>query len=263
MFGVATVWSRLLFAACVALLLSPTPNLLAHDPEAEEVEAAPEPDWDFELGLSYLATTGNSDTSSGGLNALYKKDWEPWSFEASAFFLRAEDSGSTTAERYGASLLGARAINANWALTAGLTGERDLFSGIDFRSVVSAGVKWLIVDSESWVFNATGALTWTNEDLGGDLGSDDYIGALFGLNSKWVLSANSEAFTNLLYFPNFDNSDDYRFEGEAGLRANLNTRLALQLTYGVRYDNVPVPGFEKTDTVSTASIVVKLPSAGS
>lgn len=263
MFGVSTVWSRLLVASWVALLISPAPSLLAHDPAAEEAEAAPEPDWDFELGLSYLATTGNSDTSSGGLNALYKKDWEPWSLEAGAFFLRAEDSGNTTAERYGASLLGARAINESWALTAGWSGERDLFSGIDFRSVVNAGVKWLIVDSEKWVFDATGALTWTYEDLGAGLGSDDYIGALFGINSKWVLSPNSEAFTHLLYFPNFDNSDDYRFEGEAGLRSNLNTRLALQLTYGVRYDNLPVPGFEKTDTVSTASIVVKLPGGGS
>jgi putative salt-induced outer membrane protein len=227
---------------------------------AQEAEAPEPPDWSFELGLSYLATTGNSETSSGGVKALWNKDWDPWSLEARAFFLRAEDRDETTAERYGASLEGSRALSEHWDLTAGWGAEKDRFSGIDLRHVVDAGATWHMVAEKRWTLDSRYSLTWTSEELGGGQPSNDYLGALVGLDAKWILSENAEAFSKLVYFPNFDEGEDYRFEGTVGLTANLNRRLAVQLGSEVRYDNRPVPGFEKTDTATTASLVMKLPS---
>ena len=224
-------------------------------------EAPPEePDWSFQLGLSYLATTGNSDTSSGGVRAHWTKDWNPWGMEAKAFFLRAEDDNETTAERYGASFAGSRTLNETWDLSAGWATESDRFSGIDLRQVVNAGASWHIVHAESWTVDSHLGLSWTYEDLDAGMASNDYLGALVSLDSKWTLSENAEAFTRLAYFPNFDDGEDFRFESTVGVTANLSSRLAMQLGYEVRYDNRPVPGFERTDTATTASLVMKLPS---
>lgn len=235
------------------------PLVFAH--EEEPAEDPPEPDWHFELGLSYLATSGNSDTSSGGLTANLAKDWDPWSLEAAAFFLRAEDDDETTVDRYGASLSGARALSEAWSLTTGWSGEKDRFNGIDFRSVLSTGVKWTMVESERWTLGSFAALSWTSEELDADLPSNEYLGASVGVKSAWQLSKSADLSTKAVYFPNFDESEDYRFEGDLALTTKISTSWALALGYQVRYDNQPVPGFEKTDTATTASLVLKLPKA--
>lgn len=258
--------TRTALALLLALIVAPALPLLAQE-EGAAVEAAeeppppPEPDWAFELGLSYLATTGNSETSSGGVKALWTKDWDPWSLEAKGFFLRAEDEDEVTAERYGASLTGARSLTETLDLTAGWSGEHDRFSGIDIRHVLSAGIDWKMVDSDSWTLSSLASLTYTTEDFEDEtLPSEDYLGALAGLDSKWTFSENANLKAKAVYFPNFDESEDYRMEGEIALTANLTNLFALQLAYEVRYDNRPASDFEKTDTATTASLVMKLPS---
>lgn len=255
--------SKLLRLAFIALLLTALPGAVLRAQEEDAPPAEEEPDWNLELGLSYLATTGNSETSSGGFKAAFTKEWDPWSLEAEAFFLRAEDEGETTVEHSGASIAGSRDLSERWSITAGLSGEKDRFSGIDLRTVVSAGVKWKMVDGERWTLQSRSALTWTSEAFEGDQPSDDYLGALAGLSSKWQITESADLATKVVYFPNFDDSEDYRFEGDLALTTKISSAWALSLGYQVRYDNQPVVGFEKTDSATTASLVLKLPAGGS
>ncbi len=251
---------RSLWGAILILALAAIPSTyLGAQEDAPAEEGPAEPDWTFDLGLSYLATTGNSDTSSGGLKAAATKDWGARDLEVGAFFLRAEDDNETTVERYGAGITGARALNERWSVTAGWAGVKDRFSGIDLRSVLSVGVKWMTVDSQRWTLDSLASLTWTSEEFEGNIPSDDYLGALLGVNSVWKISPAADLSTKVTYFPNFDQSEDYRFEGDLALTTKISASWALALGYQVRYDNLPVPGFEKTDTATTASLVLKLP----
>ena len=45
-------------------------------------EAAANPNWDLKLGFSYLATSGNTATSSAGFDGRYVRDWKLWGLEA-------------------------------------------------------------------------------------------------------------------------------------------------------------------------------------
>jgi putative salt-induced outer membrane protein YdiY len=45
---------------------------------------------------------------------------------------------------------------------------------------------------------------------------------------------------------------------DTALEAAISAKLAMKLGFQYLYDNVPVAGFEKTDTKSTVSLVVKL-----
>ena len=40
--------------------------------------AAEDRPWEFSLGLSYLATSGNSESQTGGLDLSYKRRFAPW-----------------------------------------------------------------------------------------------------------------------------------------------------------------------------------------
>ena len=66
---------------------------------AAGVAAAEDRPWELSLGLSYLATSGNSESQTGGLDLSYKHRFAPWGLEAAGSFLKAEADGAETANR--------------------------------------------------------------------------------------------------------------------------------------------------------------------
>ncbi len=84
------------------ILLAPLPMFAQEEAPAE---APPDP-WKGALGLSYVDTSGNSETSAFGLDFKVERLPEPWGLEITGLFNRASDAGETTAERY---YLGGRA----------------------------------------------------------------------------------------------------------------------------------------------------------
>jgi putative salt-induced outer membrane protein len=221
-------------------------------------EAAPEEDpWAGSLGLSYLATTGNSETSNLGVDLAFKRKPEPWGWDLALGLVRAEDTGVTTAERYFARARAERALASRWTLFAGANGEKDQFAGFDLRAIAEAGVKYTALAGPAHELSFDGGATWTTEDpTHGE--SYDYFGAVLGLAYTWNFSPTAALSERLLYYPNFDDSSDWRVTSETAIKAALTTRLALKVGYSIRFDNSPVPGFEDTDTATTLSLVVSL-----
>lgn len=249
---------RVLPTIAVALALGfPDGPLSAQDnPLTSGAEAtAEEPTWTRDLGLSYLATTGNSESESLGATGAYTGKWGLWGLEAGLATLRAEADGETTAENVTGFARGSRDLTPRLALTAGVSALQDEFAGIDLRTVTDVAARWSFVDTDRWGLAALAGPSWTYEDPV-DGSSDSFLGAIAQLDGRWTLSETAGVTARLTYVPNFDVSDDYRMEGELVAQAGLNTWLSLAVGYLWLHDNVPVPGFEKTDTRTTASLVV-------
>ncbi|MEO8504648.1 MAG: DUF481 domain-containing protein [Acidobacteriota bacterium] len=216
----------------------------------------PPPIWDLNLGLAYLATTGNSKTSSLGLDSAYVHNWRVWKLEAGALARRSDENGALTSERYSGTVRGTRALTSTLGLTAGLLGERDRFSGLDLRGVVDLGLRWTPINTDRYTVEGTPGLTYNHEEFViAGLVNDDYLGGLLGARATAKLSPSSSAFAEAQYIPDFEHSRNYRMNGKLGAQANLTSLLALKAAYEVRYTNEPVPGFGKTDTAATVSLV--------
>jgi putative salt-induced outer membrane protein len=215
----------------------------------------PEPAWKGALGLSYVATSGNSDTTTLGLDFGLTRKPEPWGLELKAMYLRADQNGATTAERYGLSLKGKRALGERFEVFVGAGGDKDRFAGYDLRAVVAGGGTYKALTGPKQLLSFDAGLTWTREELV-EAPTNDYLGALLGLNYAWQISATSKLTEALVWYPNFDVSSDWRVVSETVLQAAVSSALALRLGYLVRYDHLPVPGFKSTDTTTTASVVL-------
>jgi len=236
--------------------------VVAQDVAVEE--APPEPLWESSLGLSYVATTGNTETSTFGLDFSSKRRPDPWGLDLMATFTRAEDGKTLTAEQY---LVGGRALRQvgdRWSVFAGLSWARDTFSGFENRWIVEAGGEYLAIDSGSQRLAFDLGLTWTSEDriLFDELTQEeftetfDWLGAVAGLTWEWTISDSASLTERLLYYPNFDESSDWRLASDTALKASLTKLLALQLSYQVRYRNLPIDNNEKTDTTTKMSVVL-------
>ncbi len=244
---------------------------------AQEPAAAPA--WTGALGLSYVATGGNSDSQTLGLDLGLTRVPDPWGIEIKASALDAESDDLTTAERYTASLRGTRALSDRWNLFLGAAGEMDEFAGFDLRTVAEGGATWKALLGPTHTLSFDGGLTWTREDLV-DLRSVDaegnvtwqerdaydFMGGVLGLAYAWKISDTASLTEGLKYFPNFDQSSDWRATSETALQAAISSRLALKLGYLIRYDHEPGVEFvdpagvaheyDDTDTTTTLSVVL-------
>ncbi len=221
---------------------------------ASAQEASENP-WSGSLGLSLVATSGNSDTQTLGLDFAIKRKPDPWGWEATATYLKSEQDGDTTAERYGGALRGDRKLSERWALFAAVNAEHDAFAGYDLRGVLEIGASYAALRGPVHELSLDAGLSWTTEDR---IASEDqdYMGGVFGLKYGWHPRKGTVVGQKLVWYPNFDQTSDWRLTSETSLQAALSERLALKFGYQVRYDNEPVPGFDETDTTTTVSIVV-------
>lgn len=239
-------WS--LIAIVLLILLSAIPVC------ADDATATPASLWDGSLGFSFVATTGNSSTQTLGLDFQIKRKPDPWGLDLGANFTRAREDGVTTAERYGAHGRAERAFSPRWSAFAGLSGERDTFSGYDLRAIVETGGTYTALTGPVHQLAFDAGVTWTREELVDD-GSDDYAGGLLAVRYAWQLSATSSFGQKVTWYPNFKNSADWRVTSETAVKAAINSKLALKMSYEVRYDHEPVPGYTSTDTTTKASVV--------
>ncbi|HUO83994.1 MAG TPA: DUF481 domain-containing protein [Thermoanaerobaculia bacterium] len=244
--GTTTI--RLLLAVLVSLIGS----------AAAAQETPPPPDgWKLDAGLSYLATSGNTDTSSIGLNGDFSRLRGLWTFDAGGSLIRAEDQGELVAEQMHALLRASRDVSPRLAITSGWQGEQNQFAGIDFRSTFDAGVRWKALTRERWTVDTIAAATWIREEPIG-FADTDSLGALLSAHSEYRFSATASTTQSLRLQPNFEDSDDYRADLKLTLQSSLSRLFALAVGYELRYDNQPVPGFDETDTLTTASLVFKV-----
>ena len=250
--------------------------------------AADEPKlgWSDKAELSYVMTSGNSESSTLGLKNELKRTWADALFTLRAGAVRAEATtfsrtavGTTsdffvvedkdkelTAENYLLAGRYDRKITDTFFWYAGLGWDRNRFAGIQNRYIAEGGVGNIWVDTDTVKFKTSYALTYTDqEDVVEAPDSDDgFLGLRLGWDYLHKFGA-ATTYTNLLTVDdNLDETSDWRADMTNSVAVAMNERLALKASLQWLYDNVPsltnvslfdVPG---PGGVQTGSVLVEL-----
>jgi putative salt-induced outer membrane protein YdiY len=252
-----------MFMSLIRLALPLFSCLLLALPAAAQTPAAPPPPpplWDAQIGASFVGTSGNSDTASTGANFNAHRRGAVWQIESEATAIRSSSLDTTTAARYLGLLRGQRKLTRIVGLATGIKLERDRFSGLDFRSILDAGLSWALARDPRWTLDGVTALAWDHEKRATGTTIDHPIGVL-QLLSRIPFGAAGDTTQRFTFYPDFTDSSAYRSEAEISAQAAMNAHLALKLGYLLRYSNSPVPGFKKTDNTTTASVVLRWKAA--
>ena len=235
-------------------------TLLIPAAAAAQTPPPPPPLWDVQIGASFVGTGGNSDTSSAGADFGLHRRWLVWQLESAASAVRTSNQDVRTAERYLGALRGQRKLTSLLGLTTGIKLERDKFSGMNSRSISDVGLSWALVRQAAWTLDGLTSIALLHENpiLGPTLNHP--IGVL-QLLSRIPLGAAGAMTQRVTFYPDFKDSNAHRSEMELAAQAALNSRFALKLGYLVRRSNAPVVGFKKTDTMTTASVVMQWKAA--
>ncbi len=225
-----------------------TTALQAQDDDAEDKVT-------FTLDAGLAATSGNSDitTITAGQTFGYKAGLFVFSQGFDMLFNRTD--GATTAETYKGNLRGDRFFGQaeRLAVFLDLRGSRNTFAGIARRFEQALGVSYDVVKTGKDVVALEGAATLVQQ-RGTDGLDDNFPAALVGVNYVHNFSDAANILFRGEYISNLENSNDYRVNGEAKLAAPISGKIAITMSYLVRYDNEPEPGFGTTDRFFTSGI---------
>lgn len=223
--------------------------------------AAPAPPlWSGEAGLSYVQTSGNSDSATLGAGLKLLRESGPWKVGFAGAFVRTETDDVKSAEKLDALLRAERALGERFAVYGQGSYLRDVFAGIDGQETFESGGLYKLAIGPRHFFSLSGALAYTAEQRAEPNPDRNFVGGRAGLSYKWQISANAAFTEDLSYLQSFKDSADGRILQKATITANINKIFAIKLGQELLYYRDPVPGKKSTDNTILASIVAKWPA---
>ena len=228
-------------------------------PVAPDRVRAQEPDersWSAEAEVSFVGTSGNSNTETLGLGARF--DYAPglWRTETKVSFIRSEADDEIKARSLDASVQGTRTLYERLGVYAKGGYLRDRFAGIDDRYAVEGGVAFSAMPEGTHVLTARGGFGGTRELRAAD---EDRSLATANVSATyaWTFSENSVLTNDVSATADVRDRGDWRLTNALSISAGLNSILSLKLSHQVGFLNDPVPGFEKTDIKVSAAVVAR------
>jgi putative salt-induced outer membrane protein len=216
----------------------------------------PPPLWSGKAEVSYVATSGNSDTSTLGAAGEVEYQPLPWSAKAKIEFVRAEANGIENARSFAGLLRGARKLSARLETYALGAYVKNTFAGIDRRLAGEGGFAFLLIAPDPHSLKAEAGLGYTKEDRTN--GDDRSFGtARVGLLYKWKFSKTADFSEEASFTESLKDSKDWRFANAASVTATMTNVLSVKVSYVLQTLNEPVPGKKKTDTITSAALVAR------
>jgi len=217
--------------------------------------------WTDTAEFSFVATDGNSSSSSLGFKNVAVKSWGKslLTLKAAGIRVKSEPGDSVavdlgggdfrviepdselTAESYKASGRYDRKISDRMFWFGGLGWDRNEFAGVENRWIAEAGVGNIWYDTDDVKFSTTYGITMTDqEDVFPTPGLDDtFIGARFAWDYLNVLTKSTTYTNTLTVDENLDETSDWRADMYNGLSVSMTEKTAIKLGLRLLYDNEP------------------------
>lgn len=227
--------------------------------QAEE-EADEKKPYSSSTSLSLLMTSGNTQELSFGFDTEQNLELNKHQIQFKGSMIYTQSDGSKESEQYYSHLEYRRNFSSKAYLLGSGRFERNVLSGYKYRLALSggAGLRWII--SKKMELSSELAFGLSNEnnikkDKGGDV-TLSFVSCLVSSMLKISISANSELIYHEIFFLNLDDTEDYRLSSLASLSVSISRYLALKISYQLKYNHRPVPGFKSTDHFLLSSLVL-------
>jgi len=214
---------------------------MAAPAQEPQEEASP---WAGKVTMGYLATSGNTETTT--LNSGFEVGYTAgkWLHVAQAAAINASEDNVTTAEAYDLGWKSERNLTDHDFLFGRLSWRKDRFGGFDTQFSQSVGYGRRLLNLDRHKLNAeigAGARQSTRQD---DTKESETI-LRGGLYYKWILSETADFRQDLTVEGGDKNT---YLESVTALSARLFGDLALVASYTVKHNTDVPPLTEKTDT---------------
>lgn len=219
-------------------------------------EDAPPGPWSGSGELSFVSTSGNTDTESLGLGLEITYKPGVWTTEAKLGYLRAETESELTAEKLNGFLELRRSLSERFDIYARATYLQNEFAGLNSSWGIEVGGLYKALTGDRHFLDLSAGLGYTTEDRTSEA-DRDFAMATLAAQYKWAVSRTTDFTNDFYYIYDFDDSEDWRIANATALSTSINSIFSLKVAYALTYLNQPPVGFEKRDAVSSVALVAK------
>jgi putative salt-induced outer membrane protein YdiY len=208
-----------------------------------EPEVDPEHAWKFKVDVGASGRQGNGDSNDlvFAIEARQEDDQKRWLFRGNYVYADADDAnGDNQKTKDKVTLTGARDFllpDSPWFFYTAAQHEWDEFSPWTRRLTLNAGVGRELLKNEEWEVRARAGFGYTKEDGGpNDQWREE---GLVGGEARWIMNDWNTIEANSFYFPDFEDSGEYRITSRLSWAIRLNDEGSLHLRLGLRneYDS--------------------------
>ena len=211
---------------------------------------------DSSLALSYVKTTGNTDSTV--FNALGKTkqsiDATQW-YDAKLDAQYGKTNGNKDADKF--------IINANYNKTISnalyyfiaLNYKNDKFSGYDYKASIGPGLGYSVLKNDMQNLDLKLGVLYAKDKLENGR-SDSYALGENELNYEHKLNDTVTISQNLKYSQSLENSKNYTASSQTGIKSKMTDKLSLGLSYTIDYTNLVPNNVERTDKKFLTSLIV-------
>lgn len=211
----------------------------------------------FTADFGFVNTAGNTDVTT--LNAGEKVEWKPGKVTIKQGFaiVYGETDGNTTTSSLRGDLRGDYPLSEAIAVFGAFAFDRNRFAGIARRFEENVGLAYKPIRGERDKLEFEAGASFNQQRSTLEI-SDNFTAARGAGLYKHLFTETAYLQQTIEVLPNLEDSEDLRINTETSLVAPLSKQIALKLSYVIRYDKLPEPGFEKTDRLFTSGIQISL-----
>jgi hypothetical protein len=215
--------------------------------------------WQGELTVGFALARGNSETTnlSTGLNGARQTLHDKLSYYGTSVYATDRITSTVTANAIRGGLRYDRDFNRSWFGFGSADFEFNELQGLDLRSISGAGFGWHTIRSERTTLDVLGGMAWTREEYSLDP-RRDFLSGKLGEEFSTGLWPGTQLRQSGYYYPDLNDSSQYRFAFDLGLSSRINSWLSWQTAVSERYVSNPPLGSLRNDILVTTGLGVSL-----
>jgi len=239
-------YSRLAAVALAAALTSASLN-------AQQADTTGPVKFTGTVGL--VNTAGNSSVTTVNVGDRIDYKAGAWGLTQLFSVVYGRNEGVTNTSIWAASLRGDREVGERLAIYALAGWDRNTFAGIDRRWEEGAGLLAHLLAQPKNVLDGEAGISLVQQ-LSTTGVHNDFPSARIASTYKHLFTQSAYFLQSVELLPDLETSKNLRLNTETGLVAPLSSHIGLKLSYVIRFDNLPEPGFEKTDRLLTSGVQI-------
>lgn len=219
----------------------------------------PLPVFKFAGDIGYVSTAGNSSVQTLNLGDRISAKSGMVTLSQSFNLVHGRSKGQVVTSLWRAGLRGDLAFPPTFGIYASINYERNVFAGLRSRIGNTLGVTAQLVRTPRDKLSLEGGLSLTAQrGIAGNGRDLDFLGGRAATAFSHQMGNRASVSQSVELLPNFRQSEDLRINTESLITAPLTKQISVRLSYVIRYDGLPEPGFLGTDRLFTSGIQVSL-----
>ncbi|MFM8566917.1 MAG: YdiY family protein [Gemmatimonadota bacterium] len=203
--------------------------------------------------LGYVQTGGNTNLTTLNIGERFTQQRGRLSLQQQLNIVYSEQRDTVRANQLRLIARGDYRIDQIMSVFVAVTFDRNRFAGIQRRFDEQIGIQARLFAGRRDTLRIEGGGTVTQEIK--------LDGVQKNFPAARAAGAWRHAFNRTSYFhqtaeflPNMRDADDWRLNTESTVVAPVSSRIGLKVSYVVRYDNLPAPGFVDSDRLFTTGL---------